>query len=118
MNIAWQSRLEYLAISVMLHSEPKLETIQNEYLRVDVAASLAGRALRIIDRKSGKCVTAYNTKASLYFPFCGGLETRLGTMLENGWIEPATMTAKSENSITTVQQLPQGQADTHTDAPA
>ncbi len=52
-------------------------TIANAALSVDVVPFLGGRALRMTDRASGQCATAWNVARSLFFPFEGGEETRL-----------------------------------------
>ena len=52
--------------------------ISNEFLDVDVVPFLGGRVLRILDRTSGKSITGYNITRNLFYPFCGGEETRLG----------------------------------------
>lgn len=52
--------------------------IRNEYLEVDVVPFFGGRVLRIVDCATGECVTGYNITRSLFFPFCGGEETRIG----------------------------------------
>lgn len=57
-------------------------TIRNDALSVDVAPFLGGRALRITDRASGQCATAYNVSRCLFFPFCGGEETRLNGLFD------------------------------------
>ena len=56
--------------------------IENKHLVVDIVPLFGGRALRIRDKQSGQCVTSYNVPSSLYFPFSGGEETRLGTALQ------------------------------------
>ncbi len=58
----------------------KLPVIENELLEVSVSPFLGGRALQITDKKSGQCVTAFNTVKNLFFPFCGGEESRMGGM--------------------------------------
>lgn len=58
------------------------ERIENEHLMVDVLPAFGGRALRIIHRDSAESITAYNTTRTLYFPFAGGEETRMGTTFE------------------------------------
>ncbi|GMV94191.1 MAG: hypothetical protein AMXMBFR82_39690 [Candidatus Hydrogenedentota bacterium] len=58
------------------------ERIENDRLMVDVLPAFGGRALRVIHRDSAECVTAYNTARTLFFPFAGGEETRMGTTFE------------------------------------
>ena len=57
-------------------------SLNNEQLTVDILPLFGGRAVRIVDRNSGKCVTSYNIPNALYFPFAGGEETRIGTALQ------------------------------------
>ena len=52
--------------------------LRSKFLEVDIVPFLGGRVLRIVDRATGKCVTGYNIVRSLFFPFCGGEETRIG----------------------------------------
>jgi hypothetical protein len=75
--------------------------IENEYLQVDVVPFLSGRALRIIHRETGECVTGYNITRNLFFPFCGGEETRLGGMFDpEGMFFQFAIEEISETSIT------------------
>ncbi|MBN1345148.1 MAG: DUF4838 domain-containing protein [Phycisphaerae bacterium] len=85
----------------LLNSRLNVETIQNDHLAVEVVPILAGRVLRITDRKTGKCLTAYNNKRVLFFPFCGGLESRIGeTFRFSGWMEPGAVVSQSDTSVT------------------
>jgi hypothetical protein len=98
-----------LMIGAMLFSQPEVVTISNEHLSVEVVPVLAGRALRINDSKSGQCVTSYNVEQSLFFPFCGGLESRVGELLRwYGWIEPAYVVKQTSTSITVALQTTNG----------
>jgi hypothetical protein len=46
-------------------------------------------------------VTAHNTTRSLFFPFCGGIESRVGELYEwSGWMEPARVVARAADSVT------------------
>ncbi|HOX37844.1 MAG TPA: DUF4838 domain-containing protein [Candidatus Brocadiia bacterium] len=93
---------QMLMLCALLARNLDLETIKNEHLWVDVVPLLAGRAIRIVDLKTKKSVTAYNGKRCLFFPFCGGLENRVGELFWfYGWMEPQTVIAKTANSITT-----------------
>jgi hypothetical protein len=86
-----------LAMSVPLDTA----SIGNEHLTVDVVPFLGGRALRIIERASGECVTAHNIPASLYFPFSGGDEVRLGgTFRPEGFATLYTVKDTTPTSIT------------------
>ncbi len=92
---------QMISMGGLFRSKMPVTTLQNDHLAVDVVPLLAGRALRIIDRKSGKCVTAYNNKRVLFFPFSGGLESRLGeTFRSFGWVEPGAIVSQSERSVT------------------
>jgi hypothetical protein len=92
---------DLLQLRVLLALSPEIVSISNKHLSVDLVPHLAGRALRITDVKSGECVTAYNVKRSLFFPFCGGLESRVGEQFRwYGWIEPANVVERTDESIT------------------
>jgi len=100
---------QLLMISSLLFSQPEVVTISNEHLSVDVVPVLAGRALRIIDNHSGHCATAYNVTRSLFFPFCGGLESRVGEQSRSyGWIETAKVVKQTPTSITVALQTASG----------
>jgi len=78
--------LQYLLMKV----EPRVRTLASKHLRVDAVPLLAGRALRITHLPTGRDVTAYDTRQSLFFPFCGGLEDRVGEGFPPyGWAEPS-----------------------------
>ncbi len=100
----------YMAILYLLMKlEPPVHKIQTELLRVEFAPLLGGRVLRITDRKTGTCVTAYNVKQNLFFPFAGGLEDRVGEGFEfYGWVEPALVVEKGLRSATLVSQTVDG----------
>jgi len=66
------------AWSIAFNAPMELVTIANEQLSVDIVPFLGGRILRIIDKKSGQCATAWNTTRHLLFPFSGGEESRTG----------------------------------------
>ncbi len=90
-----------MGMSAIFFAKPPVVSLSNDYLSVDIVPLLAGRVLRIIDRKSGKCITAYNKKRVLFFPFCGGLESRVGeSFMSYGWIEPASVISSTPTSIT------------------
>ncbi len=97
---------ELLLLHSLLMSKLDVITIDNEYLSVDVVPAFAGRTLRIIDKSSGKCITAYNIRKSLTFPFCGGLEDRVGGFFESqGWIGLADITERTPNSLISNMQI-------------
>jgi len=90
-----------ITVGGMLNTRLGVSTIQNEHLSVDVVPLLAGRALRIIDRKTGQCATAHNVKQVLFFPFAGGLEDRVGeTFRFDGWIEPGAVVSQTDTAVT------------------
>jgi len=92
---------QMIMLAGVFNSRLEVVTLQNEHLSVDIVPMLAGRILRITDRKTGRCVTAHNATRCLFFPFAGGLENRVGeTFRFTGWIEPATVTDRSENAAT------------------
>lgn len=77
-------------------------TIGNEHIEVDIVPAIGGRALRITERGSGQCATAHNTVANLYFPFCGGEETRIGqTFITTvvGNMDPYDVVTASEKEV-------------------
>jgi siroheme synthase len=81
-----------------------VKSIENEHLRVEVLASLGGRALRVMHKGSGQQITASNVIPNLFFPFAGGLEDRVGGTFEAyGWVEPATVISHDDLSVTTTQ---------------
>jgi hypothetical protein len=65
-------------LSMALRTPMEVVTIANERLSADIVPFLGGRILRITDKRSGQCATAWNTTRNLMFPFCGGEETRTG----------------------------------------
>jgi hypothetical protein len=86
---------------VILGVDQEVKTIRNAGLEVDVVPALAGRALRITDRASGKTITAYDRRPGLFYPFAGGLEDRVGEGFNFfGWVEPGSESDVSERGIT------------------
>ncbi len=69
-------------LTAAMHTPMEVATIENDHLRVDVLPFLGGRAARIIDKASGKCITSYNVTNNLFFPFAGGEETRRGGIFD------------------------------------
>lgn len=99
---------QILMIATFTHMPLPVVTLGNEHLQVDVVPFLGGRVLRIIDRKTGKCVTAHNTTKNLLFPFCGGEESRAGgifTIEEGGSMDPAFVKESTEHSVTMVSKV-------------
>ena len=96
-------------IYLLLKANPEIKTIENEHLKVEVVPNLGGRALRIIHKTSGECVTAFNVKENMFFPFAGGLEDRVGeTFRYYGWVEPASVKSLTADSITMTQDTLDG----------
>ncbi|MEA1951061.1 MAG: DUF4838 domain-containing protein [Planctomycetota bacterium] len=94
---------QLVMLSALINMPLPLVTLENEHIRVDVLPFFGGRALRIIDVKSGKCATAYNTTKNLLFPFHGGEDSRIGglyTFDKCGAMEPAVVLGKSDDSVT------------------
>jgi hypothetical protein len=94
---------QLMLLTTVLRTPMPLVTLRNKHVQVDVAPFLGGRALRIVDRKTGRSVTAYNTTRNLLFPFCGGEESRVGgifTIEEGGSMDPAMVVQSSETSVT------------------
>ncbi|MDD3967307.1 MAG: DUF4838 domain-containing protein [Proteiniphilum sp.] len=100
---------QLLALSHLFTSGMPVVTLDNKLLSVIVVPALAGRVLQIIDNKSGRCVTTHNKVASLWFPFSGGHETRVGeTTSFMGFAEPAEVISRTTNSVTTRATLGNG----------
>ena len=99
---------QLLMMAGLFRSPMALITLRNEHLQVEVAPILGGRALRIIDRKTGRCATAYNTVRNLLFPFCGGDETRVGgiySIVQGGSMDPALPIQTTDTSVTMVSKI-------------
>lgn len=91
---------QMLMLGMVFNIPLEAPRISNEYLDVDIAPFLGGRVLRIIDRKSGECVTGYNLSRNLFFPFCGGEETRLGGQYDiEGMFYQFGLLERSANSM-------------------
>ncbi len=102
---------QMVMLSALINMPLPLVTIKNEHLQVDVLPFFGSRVLRIIDLKSGKCATAYNTTKNLLFPFCGGEDSRIGgiyTFDESGAMTPATVVKKTADSVTLESKIPMG----------
>jgi hypothetical protein len=98
-----------LLLYLIIKAEPEILTIGNDYLTVEVVPLLGGRALRVKDRSKDTSVTAFNIKESLFFPFSGGLEDRVGEGFSFfGWIEPALAVRPNRSSLTTLQTTVDG----------
>jgi len=88
-------------LCLALNAPMEVVSIANEHLAIDVVPFLGGRALRIIHRESGQCITSHNTTRSLFFPFCGGEETRVGGIFFpiNGMFELFSVKERSEDAV-------------------
>lgn len=92
---------QLIMFCVALNAPMEVVPIENEHLTIDIVPFLGGRALRITDRATGQCITAHNTTRSLFFPFCGGEETRIGGIFRmNGMFELFSIKERSENAVT------------------
>ena len=94
---------ELVKLAAVINMPHPILTLSNKQLRVDLLPLLGGRVLRIIDRKTGKCATAYNTTRNLLFPFCGGEESRAGgifTIDTGGSMDPAFPVVIAEDYVT------------------
>ena len=97
------SPTQHMMIATAASMPMPLVTLKNEHTQVDVAPFLGGRALRIIDRKTGRCATAHNTTKNIFFPFCGGEDSRVGgesTFDRSGLMTPAEVVKASGTSVT------------------
>jgi len=93
-------------LAALLSTPMDAPSISNEHLTVNVAPLLGGRALRVIDRQSGECVTAYNITRNLFFPFAGGEETRLGGIFRpKGIFEQFGVVKKTDAAITVAAEI-------------
>jgi len=100
---------QMLVLAGLFSTNQVVHTLKNKQLAVDVVPMLAGRVLRIVDTQSRRCVTAHNVTRCLFFPFCGGLEDRVGELFRfHGWIEPAHVVQLNTNSITLRLQTADG----------
>jgi hypothetical protein len=105
-EMTWIEAGQLPMLAALMSAPISCPSIQNEYLTVDVMPFLGGRALRITDRRSGQCITAYNTTRNLTFPFCGGEETRIGgTYSWGGSFEQFTVADKTDTSIALVAKV-------------
>lgn len=73
---------QMLLLGMVFNTAMEAPMIENESLQVDVVPFLGGRVLRVIDRATGESVTGYNITRNLFFPFCGGEETRVGGIFD------------------------------------
>lgn len=90
-----------IMLGLLLMQELPAPSVENSRIKVECAPLFGGRVLRIIDKASGQCVTGCNITRNLYFPFCGGEESRLdGIFRPTGLFEQYDVTAKDENSVT------------------
>lgn len=93
---------QQLAMLGLVFSLPmEAPRIFNAFLEADIVPFLGGRVLRIIDKQSGTCVTGQNITRNLFFPFCGGEETRLGgVFMPEGMFYQYGISERSSDAIT------------------
>lgn len=89
-----------IMIAALANAPQDVITLDNGQISADVVPILGGRVLRLTDVKTGKHVTAHNATKSIYFPFCGGMESQVGDEFRYyGWVEPARLIASSATSV-------------------
>ena len=94
---------QLLMLAIALATPMLAVPVQNDFLSVDVVPFLGGRALRIVDKRSGQCITAYDTRPNLFYPFCGGEETRLGSLFDldmSGFMGQYAIASYNPNEVT------------------
>ena len=97
----WGDPAQLAMFCALLNAPVVAPSIKNEHLTVDTVPFLGGRALRIMHNQSGKFVTAHNRTRSLFFPFCGGEETRYaGIFRPAGFYDQYAVTERTDTSIT------------------
>ena len=100
---------QLLMFAQVFTNDVPIVTLQNDLLKVDIAPALGGRALRIIDKKTKKCVTAHNVTKCLYYPFAGGLGNWVGEIFSPcGFLEPGIVTASDDRSMSMVTKTMTG----------
>jgi len=101
-----QGDLKLLFLLGLALSQPmEAPMISNGILDVDVAPFLGGRVLRVLDHETGTAVTGTNITRNLFFPFCGGEETRIGGTYDlSGMFFQFGVSERSENAITLVAE--------------
>ena len=88
-------------MATLFHLDPAVEKLENSLISVEVVPIMAGRALRITHKKTGKVVTAYNIKRAIFFPLEGGMEGRVGDLFRYyGWVNMGTVKKQSSSSLT------------------
>jgi len=93
---------------MLISSEPVIYSIENPELKLDIVPTLGARVLRIIHKDSGQCISAWNVKRGLFYPFNGGLEDRIGGLVPYGWVEPGSIKNQTDTSFTTQQHTVNG----------
>jgi hypothetical protein len=76
--------MQLMMLAVGLATPTPTAPVQNDFISVDVAPFLGGRALRILDKRSGQTISAFDTRKGLFYPFNGGEETRIGGLFDPG----------------------------------
>jgi len=94
---------------MLIAGNPRVYAIENDDLKVEIVPNLGARMLRVIHKATGECVTAWNVKQGLFFPFNGGLEDRVGgSTVPFGWVEPGVIKYQTESSFATLQNTING----------
>lgn len=102
---------QLIPLVTVLNTPLPLVTLENPRLKAEIVPFLGGRVLRIVDKRTGKCATAYNTTRNLLFPFCGGEESRAGgtfTIVEGGSMDPALPSSVTDRSVTLTSKIALG----------
>ena len=102
---------QMLMLNLVFTTPSTVVTLENEHTKVDIIPFFGGRALRIIHKPSGKCITSNNNTRCLFFPFCGGEETRTGGILDHnmgGIFQQFSVTASDKTSATLEAEVPGG----------
>ncbi len=93
---------------LLMSGDPQVYTIENSKLAIEIVPNLGARALRITHKASGECITAWNVKQGLFYPFNGGLEDRIGGIIPFGWVEPGAIVAQEDTLFGTQQNTMNG----------
>jgi hypothetical protein len=104
-----ESLQEFAMLAGLFLTDLPVVTIQNDSLSIDMVPMLGGRAIRVVDKKTGKDITRWNNTKSTYFPFAGGLECRVGEIFTPlGWMEMAQVTRQDAKSVTLTNKVGEG----------
>ncbi len=92
----------------LMASDPIIHTIENSHLAIEIVPNLGARLLRIIHKASDECITAWNVKRGLFYPFNGGLDDRIGGIIPFGWVEPGSIVDQDNGYFATKQSTLNG----------